>query len=88
MSNLKGLPGHVECSDHQPRPLHGIMHGYVRLLAKSPRHKTATFFLNDRKISVKASVLPGWFTDGAHVEIELAEQTTFRLITPARKQEA
>lgn len=88
MSNVKGLPGYVECDDHKPQSFRGTMHGYVRLLAKSPRYKTATFFLNDRQFSINASVLPEWFTDGAHVEIEVAEQTTFRLITPARKKEA
>ena len=49
------------------------MHGYVRLLAKSPRFETATFFLNDKKIQIKNKGLPDWLKDGAHIEIEFLQ---------------
>lgn len=80
MSNVKGLPGCVDYS-HTPQRPHGTMHGFVRLLAKSPRHRIASFFLNDRKMTIATQELPSWFQDGAHVEIEFSEHTTITLIT-------
>lgn len=84
MSNVKGLPGYVECDDYRPIPPRGTMHGYVRLLAKSPRYNTVSFFLNDRKFLFDKSDLPEWVNDGAHIEIDFGQDTIIRLITPAQ----
>ena len=85
MSNVKGLPGYVECTDYPQRPFVGSMHGYVRLLANSQRLKTATFFLSDRKLEMKNNGLPEWLKDGAHIEIEFLPDggQTITLITEA-----
>ncbi len=86
MSNVKGFPVYVECSDYPPPPFRGTMHGYVRMLAKSPYHKTASFFLNDRQFQVNRHDLPDWVDDGAHIQVEAGEsQTKITLINPARQ---
>ena len=85
MSNVKGMPGYYPpCEQHVERPFRGTISGRVRLLAKSPRHQTASFFIGNRRLEIKAQALPDWFKDGALIEFEVSDQTTIRLILAAK----